>query len=202
MRNSDFRCCKSVSKFEASWVLTSSQLDVDAQSYFGFQTNLRSILFMALKTRQRAPVLQTLRAWILMLKGRLKNCWNNTIVPGRWFRRCPVALFIINLLAYLGRGSRVLQASVEYLWSWPVDLRLPRVSLRRVWRDPISGLKMVVLWRFWKRWPSLTQIPNPNSMKHLSGIQGCAKFASDSFHFPFPKQRCVSLFDQNHVGGA
>ena len=38
-------------------------------------------------------------------------------------------------------------------------------------------------------------------MKHLSGIQGCAKFASDSFHFPFPKQRCVSLFDQNHVGG-
>ena len=81
VRNSDFRGCKSVSKFEVTWALTSSQkrktnhskreFDVDAQSYFRFQTNLRSILFYGTRqTRQRATVLQTFRASILTFAQR------------------------------------------------------------------------------------------------------------------------------------
>ena len=60
---------------------------------------------------------------------------------------------------------------------------------------------MVVLWRFWKRWPSLTQIPNPNSMKHLSGIQGCAKFASDSFHSHFQNNAVFPFLIRTMWGG-
>ncbi len=189
VRNSDFRGCKSVSKFEVTWALTSSQkrktnhskreFDVDAQSYFGFQTNFWGPFYFMAQGRQgkgqRFLKPSGPQFWHL-LKGNHSNWPLVSPLPS-----CFVYHNFLALLAY-----------------WPSSSPCFTTCLKRFNLRVEDGCAVKVL-------KKVTQsYTNPN-MKHLSGIQRCCKILIIFILFPFlnlaRQPGSVSLFDQNNVWG-